>query len=106
MTTRLAMFVLTLRLETANQSLQPSIFLLGLSFRVGILNPGFLRAQIVALSEIQLAAELRVALSLEHTNKFLECGSRRRLCRANHVRGLISQNGVISSVRLLRHNRP
>src|SRR6185436_11347621 len=105
-TTRLAMFVLTLRLETANQSLQPSILLLGLSFRVRILNPRFLRTQIGAPSEIQLAAELRVALSLEHTNEFLECGSRRRLCRGDHVRGLISQNGVIPSVCLLKHHRP
>ncbi|THJ24708.1 MAG: hypothetical protein CAF45_003990 [Nitrospira sp. CG24E] len=36
------MSILILWLETANQSLQPSILLLGLSFRVRILNPNFI----------------------------------------------------------------
>jgi hypothetical protein len=100
------MSILTLRLETANQSLQPSILLLGLPFRVRILNPRLLRTQVGALSEIQLAAELRVALSLERANQFLQRGTMRFMHGRDDVCCLISQNGVISSVTLLKHNRP
>jgi hypothetical protein len=100
------MSILTLWLETANQSFQPSILLLWLSFRVWILNPRFLRTQVGAMSEIQLAAELRVTLSLERANQFLQRGTRRVMYGCDDVCRLISQNGVISSTGLLKLDRP
>src|SRR6185436_9552868 len=68
MTTRLAMCVLALPLKRPKQSLQPPTLLFHSTRGVRVLNPRLLRAQVVALPDAQLAAELRVALSVEHAN--------------------------------------
>jgi hypothetical protein len=99
------MHLLMAPLETAAQFSKPSARFLRLPLRVRIFDPRFLGAKVQAVSNAQLAPQLRVTLFVKGVDQFFQCGPRRVSRGCHHARCLISQDGSNASLGLFKLDR-